>query len=291
MKRLNRSLAMGLVGLLATFAVNAQKDGEYHLDQTYTIATNGTLYLDSEDANVNITGSSRTDAHVKIDRVVETRGFSSGRNEFRFDVEDRAGNLYLTERRRGGVTVQVGYSRTDYTINIELPRSVSLKVKGEDDDYIIRNIDGKISIESEDGDIEVIDCHGSDFQFKLEDGDLKVEGGNGAISVDIEDGDVDIRKGNFDRIEMDVQDGSVILETAIADNGIYDIKAEDARVDFVVIKGGGEFLVLKDDGSLRTSSDFETLQESDHRSLVKLAGGNAKIEIRTGDGRVRLSKQ
>lgn len=288
---MNNLAVMSLVGLLATFAVNAQKNGEYHLDQSYTIAANGTLYLDSEDANVNITGSSRTDAHVKIDRVVETRGFSSGRNEFRFDVEDRAGNLYLTERSRRGVTMQVGYSRTDYTIDIELPRGVSLKIKGEDDDYVIRNIDGKISIETEDGDIELIDCFGSDFQFKLEDGDLKVEGGNGSISIDIEDGDVDIRKGNFDRIEMDVQDGSVILETAIADNGIYDIKAEDARLDFVVIKGGGEFLVLKDDGSLRTSSDFETLQESDHRALVKLPGGNAKIEIRTDDGRVRLSKQ
>jgi DUF4097 and DUF4098 domain-containing protein YvlB len=172
-----------------------------------------------------------------------------------------------------------------------LPRGVSLKIQGEDDDYVIRNIDGKISIETEDGDIEVIDCFGSDFQFKLEDGDLKVDGGNGSISIDIEDGDVDIRKGNFDRIEVDVQDGNIILETAILDNGIYDIKAEDARIDFVVLKGGGEFLVLKDDGSLRTSSDFETLQESDHRALVKLPGGNAKIEIRTDDGRVRLSKQ
>ncbi|MFT6828358.1 MAG: hypothetical protein ACI9Z3_000797 [Roseivirga sp.] len=291
MKRINNLVVMSLVGLLATTALNAQKNGEYHLDQSYTIAANGTLYLDSEDANVNITGSSRTDAHVKIDRVVETRGFSSGRNEFRFDVEDRAGNLYLTERRRGGVTLQVGYSRTDYTIDIELPRGVSLKIQGEDDDYVIRNIDGKISIETEDGDIEVIDCFGSDFQFKLEDGDLKVDGGNGSISIDIEDGDVDIRKGNFDRIEVDVQDGNIILETAILDNGIYDIKAEDARIDFVVLKGGGEFLVLKDDGSLRTSSDFETLQESDHRALVKLPGGNAKIEIRTDDGRVRLSKQ
>jgi hypothetical protein len=291
MKRMNNLVVMSLVGFLATTALDAQKNGEYHMDQVFAISANGTLYLDSEDANVKITGSSRTDAHVKIDRVVETRGFSAGRNEFRFDAEDRAGNLYLTERRRGGVTMQVGYSRTDYTIDIELPRGVSLKIKGEDDDYVIRNVDGKISMETEDGDIEVIDCFGSDFQFKLEDGDLKVEGGNGSISVDIEDGDIDIRKGNFDRIEIDVQDGNMILETVIADTGIYDIKAEDARIDFVVIKGGGEFLVLKDDGSLRTSSDFETLQESDHRALVKLPGGNAKVEIRTDDGRVRLSKQ
>ena len=89
MKRMNNLVVISLVGLLATSTVNAQKGGEYHLDQSYAIAANGTLYLDSEDANVNITGSSRTDAHVKIDRVIETRGFSSGRNEFRFDVEDQ----------------------------------------------------------------------------------------------------------------------------------------------------------------------------------------------------------
>lgn len=291
MKKTKIYALIGLVGLFFTSNLKAQKNGEFHLDQSYTIEENGTFYLDSDDAKVTITGTDRKDAHVKIDRVIESRGFSSGRGEFLVDVESRNGSLYVKERTRGGVTVQVGYSRTDYTIDIELPRGVSIKIKGDDDDYLIRNIDGRISMDTEDGDIELIDCNSKDFQFRMEDGDLMIDGGSGSISVDIEDGDVEIRRGEFERIELNTQDGNVMLETSISDSGIYDIKAEDARIDLVITKGGGEFLVLKDDGSLRTSSDFETIEESDHRSVIKLDGGSAKVEIRTDDGRVRLSKQ
>jgi hypothetical protein len=291
MKKMNILMMLSLVGLIATVNVNAQKRGEFHIDQSYAIESNGTLYLDSDDAKVTITGSDRTDAHVKIDRVKESKGFSSRSAEFKVDVESRNGSLYVRERSRNGVSVQVGYSRTDYSIDIALPLGVSLKIKGDDDDYVIRNIEGRISMETEDGDIELIDCNSKDLRFEIEDGDLKIDGGSGSISIDIEDGDVDLRGGAFDRMELTTEDGNLILETSIADNGIYDIKAEDSRIDFIVTKGGGEFLVLKDDGSLRASTDFEMIEESDNRSIVRLAGGSAKIEIRTDDGRVRLSKQ
>ena len=122
-------VVIGLVGLFATNSASAQKEGEFHLDKNYNISSNGTLHLDSEDAEVRITGSSRSDVHVKIDRVQTVRGFSSGRTEFNVEVENRGGDLYITERERGGVRVQMGSIRTDYTIDIELPESVSIRVQ------------------------------------------------------------------------------------------------------------------------------------------------------------------
>ena len=281
MKKMITSVGIGLVCLIAAPNANAQKDGEFHLDKTYSIGASGTIYLNSEDAEVRITGSSRSDAHIKIDRTQQIKGFTSGRTEFNVIVENRGDDLHVTERERSGVRIQMGSIRTDYRIDIELPESASIRVKGEDDDYVVRNVNGKIYMETEDGDIEIIDCRSSDFEFRLEDGDLKVES---------EDGDVEVRGGSFNDIDIDIEDGDVMLETSLSDDGRYIIRGEDSSIEFVVTNGGGEFSILKDDGSVRASSAFETVRETDHRSDLKLAGGKANVEIRTEDGRVRLSK-
>lgn len=291
MKNYSLMASLVIAGLLGFSPMVAQESGEFHLDQNYNIDATGTLHLRSEDADVRITGSSRTDAHVKIDRNETVRGVSSRRADFKVDVENRGGDLYITERETRGVHFQMGYSRTEYRIEIELPESASLRIVGEDDDYVIRNINGKISMESEDGDIELIECNGSDFEFRIEDGDLKMDGGKGTLYVETEDGDVDIRNGDFEKVEMDIEDGNIFIETTLANNGSYDLNTEDSRVEFIVINGGGDFYVLKDDGSVRATADFETIRETDHRSELRLAGGNANVEIRTNDGRVRLSKK
>ncbi len=286
--------------LMAAFFIThlsfAQRDrdsgDEFHLDEVYEMNATGTLNLNTEDADVRIIGSNRSDVHVKIDRVVTSRGVSSRSRDFDVDVENRNGDLFIRENKgRSRGFIGVGYFRTDYDILIELPEGASLKVRGEDDDYYVKNVNGAIEMETEDGDIELVDCDGDDFEFILEDGDLKLDGGKGKFYARLDDGDIDMINGNFDNIEIQVEDGNVSMETGIADNGTYDIRADDARIDFVVLSGGGDFRVTKDDGRVRATSDFETIRESDYRSELKLAGGKADVQIRTNDGSVRLSKR
>lgn len=288
--------------LLAAFFITnlsfAQRDrdedkgGEFHLDKVYEMSATGTLNLNTEDADVRIVGSNRSDVHVKIDRVVTSRGASSRSRSFDVDVENRNGDLFIRENKgRSRGFIGVGYFRTDYDILIELPEGASLRVRGEDDDYYVKNVNGAIEMETEDGDIELVDCNGSDFEFILEDGDLKLDGGKGKFYARLDDGDIDMINGGFDNVEIQVEDGNVTMETGIADNGVYDIRADDARIDFVVLSGGGDFRVTKDDGRVRATSDFETIRENDYRSELKLAGGKADVQIRTNDGSVRLSKR
>lgn len=279
-----------LVGLFTTSLALAQDEDDrgFHLDEVYEMNATGTLHLSSSDADVRIIGSNRSDVHVKIDRIEERRGISS-RRSFDVEVENRGGDLYINERRGRGASVTIGYSRIDYTIFIELPEGASLRVRGDDDDYEVKNVNGSINMETDDGDIELIDCKGDDFEFNLEDGDLRMDGGKGKIYVRLDDGDADIQNGNFEELEMRVEDGSIIVETSISDKGTYEIRADDARIDFMVLSGGGEFIVTKDDGSVRASSEFETIRESDYRSELRLKGGDADVQIRTNDGRVRLS--
>lgn len=265
------------------------QEKNFNLDEVYNLATDGTIHLKSEDANVKITGSDRSDVHVVIDRTETTRGVRSSRSRFDIKVEERQGDLYITESARRGVTFQIGSWRVDYEIEIEMPQTGSLRIKGDDDDYVIRSVNGQISIETDDGDVELIECNGNKFDIELEDGDLKMDGGKGSIYVNVDDGDVDIRNGDFDSVEVTAEDGNVSIETRLSDTGVYELRGDDADIDFVVLGGGGEFNVSKDDGRISASSAFDTIQESERRSKLQLNGGKADIDIRIEDGRVRLS--
>ena len=154
-----------------------------------------------------------------------------------------------------------------------------------------KNVNGEISIDTEDGDIELAECNGDKFDIRLEDGDLEMDGGQGDFSLRLDDGDADIRDAKFASFEADVEDGTIIVETEIKDGGLYDIRSDDANVEFVVLSGGGDFTLTKDDGSVRAGSDFELKRETDYREEYTLKGGTADVEIRTSDGRIRLVKK
>jgi len=297
MKKQITVLCMALAMMVSTIALaqddrdNREGQGSFHLDETYTLSATGTLHLDSEDADVRIIGSNRSDVHVLIDRSVESRGMSNRNRDFAMEVESRNGDLYLEEKRGRGISYGFGYYRVDYDILIELPESASLRIKGEDDDYFVKNVNGHITIETEDGDVELNNCNGNKFDIRLEDGDLRMDGGEGDLYIRLDDGDADIRNGKFESVEINAEDGSVSIETEVLDGGSYDIRTDDSNVEFVVLSGGGDFTISKDDGRILASTDFDLIRETDYREQYKLKGGSADVVIRVEDGRVRLTRK
>lgn len=277
--------------LLCLFSITAQaqEDGEYHLDNVYQLASNGTVHLRSEDADIRITGSDRSDVRVKVDRSEEIRGASS-RRSFEMEIEEKSGDLFIKERSKSSGW-SVGYYRLDYEITIEMPLNGSLRIDGEDDDYIIKSVNGSIQLQTEDGDVELIDCNGDDFEIEMEDGDFRMDGGTGSLYINMDDGDADIRRGKFKNVEVRIQDGNISLETDLVDDGKYDITGDDADMEFVVLSGGGEFNISKDDGRVSASRDFDLKRESDSRVEYSLPSGKADVRIKTNDGRVRLQYQ
>ena len=206
------------------------------------------------------------------------------------EIEEKTGDLFIKERSRSSGW-NVGYYRLDYEIIIEMPMNGSLRIDGEDDDYIIRSVNGSIQLQTEDGDVELIDCNGDDFEIEMEDGDFRMDGGTGSLYINMEDGDVDIRGGKFKSIEARMEDGNLTLETDLLDDGEYNLTGDDADMEFVVLAGGGEFNISKDDGRVSASKDFDLKRETESRVEYFLPSGKANVRIKTNDGRVRLQYQ
>lgn len=283
-----KNLVFLLLFTILSVSLVAQ-DGSFKLDKDYSIAKTGTLDLRSSDADVFITGSDRANAHVKIERTVESKGVVWGEGNFTVDIDEENGNLIIRERQENVRVSVIGYYRENYKIEIQVPLGVSLKIQGDDGDYFIKNINGSVSMDIDDADAELTACAGSQFYFNIDDGDISMDGGKGELEIDGDDSDIKIRNAQFSSIRAEMDDGDIRIETSLVANGNYSIDSQDGSVVLDILGGGGTFDIRHDDARVMTEGNFKSIQKDEDRTQVSLAGGSAKINIRLDDGSVRLS--
>lgn len=279
-------LSLSLV-FLVSFAFAQQDD--FHLDKEYAIASGGTIDLNSSDADVTITGTKRgATARVKIDRVVTVKGWYKSEGTFNVSVNAENGNLIIREQQSSVNIGIIGYYSEDYKILIEAPEGVSLTIRGDDGDYIIKNINGAISMNFDDGNAQLTNCLGDRFSFRLDDGDIRMDKGRGSIEVVADDADVEILEATFSSINARLDDGDFIVHTSLENGGDYSIDTEDGMVFFDILSGGGEFSIRHDDSSIRADGDFKVLEDTESYKKLALGNGTARIKVRADDASVKL---
>jgi len=279
-----------LISSIASFSLVAQstKNQDYHLDKEYKLNANGEVYLNFSDAKVSIIGSARKTVHAKIDREVNTKGLVFGQDEFRIDVEETNGNLEIREYSNSTNVGIIGYHYERYTVALEVPEGASLRIKGDDGDYMVKSVNGSMDIQLDDGDLEMIACKGNSFRFRIDDGDIRMDEGKGTLEVDADDADVKIDRGSFSKISASLDDGDFIVQTSLTDNGDYFIESQDGAVSLTILSGGGKFDIRHDDGHVSTEGNFSVVEKSEDRTRLTLASGNAKVDIHADDARVKL---
>jgi hypothetical protein len=277
--------------VVALLFVNLQtqaQENEFHLDKTYSIDKSGTIILSSDDADVIVVGSNRNDVRVKIDRVVETKGVSWGDRYFDVIIEEDKGNLRIKDKEWGSQNGFVGYHREEYVILIEAPRSVDLDFNGDDDDYEISEMAGKISVRLDDGDIRIENCSSPKLNFEIDDGNISVHGASGELFARLDDGDINVYNGSLTGIDIRGDDSDFDIETSLADEGEYSFRIEDSSLDLNILGGGGVFTIHHDDAGISADRVFELKEQDEDFRKYHLPGGSAKVEISGDDMRVRL---
>ena len=291
MKRNKLQFTISLIFLLISSSISSIKaqDGEFKLDKIYSMDPNGTIDMKTDDAKIKITGTNRKDVHVNIYRKEVTHGWRYNRRDFYVDVVERGGDLFIREEPKTGIVISVGYTREEYEIIIEAPEGVSLVIKGDDDDYIIRNINGSIFLNIDDGDAELIGCSGNHFEFEIDDGDIEMDEGKGFLYIKADDADIYIQNGKFDDITATLDDGDLIIETSLADNGSYSFRVDDGTIELYISDGGGEFDIRHDDARISSSREFILIEKDENETFLELPNGTARVKVRADDARVRLN--
>ncbi|MDH5476304.1 MAG: DUF4097 domain-containing protein [Cyclobacteriaceae bacterium] len=281
------TIQLFILFIISTTAL-AQDNGNIDIDKTYDINQKGTLYLKSDDADVSITGTDRKDVHVKIHRRYVEKGIVMGERDFKVEITERSGDLYIEDFEQSGTITIVGYMNEHYEITIEMPKTISLNIKGDDDDYHIKNINGKIRMNVDDGDARFTNCKGSYFDFDFDDGDIVMDVGSGELKLALDDGDFEVEKADFSKVNASVDDGDINIKTSLDNNGTYSFTIDDGSVELTVLSGGGEFTIYHDETSISTIGEFNKTSDYDNKSILNLSKGTANVKIRSDDGQIRL---
>lgn len=283
-----KNLLFTLAIICTTTLAFAQKDNSFNLNESYSLGENGTIYLNADDAKVTITGEDRKDVAVKIDYHINSKGIEWGTREFHVDVESRGGDLHIEEYKRNKVTT-MGYVTRDYKIEIRAPFDANLNIRGDDDDYFLTAINGEISINADDADVQLKNCRGNRFFFDLDDGDIMMDQGRGQLTARMDDGDIEIRNAAFQNIDYRGDDGDVAIETSISPNSLFKFSGDDSTIDMVITQGGGTFTINHDDGNIDFDDNFRLMDKESDRTVLSLTGGRGKVIISGDDIRVNLA--
>jgi len=317
-----------LVALVTPMHLQAQKTDSFSMDKRFSIQSNGTIHLSSDDAEVTITGSDRQEVRVKVDYQLKVRGIGTGISEpFEMLVEQQGGDLYIKEKPRDldfkGFTVS---QTEDYTILIETPRSANLSVHGDDDSYRISGVDGSIAIDADDASILLSESSSESFDIEIDDGELKrdrgtgrldlkmddgnaliaqamfevmdismddgnleLERANGELNLDVDDGDVTIGDGSLHTIQLKADDSTVELSNRYTRNGSYRFDTDDADLKLTFLdQYGAEIDISHDHADFNIGERFQVIKKDERHSIFQLFDGTASVRINTDDGDITL---
>lgn len=276
-------LCIGMAGSL-----HAQNH-EYKLDKNYNIADGGTIHLSSNDAEVTIEGSNRSDVHLNVYRNVDVSGWKLGSSgEFKMDVTTNNGDLTIEESNSEDRTIVFGGIKEEYRITLEVPTKVSLKIKGDDDSYQIANIDGNLDISADDMSADLKNISGPDYRFNMDDGTISLDQAAGKLALNMDDGAFNLDSAKLSAMNASYDDGNLDVTTSLANKGSYNVQMDDGELQLNITGGGGRFHVNHDDPSFNLADAFKDVSIEDEISSFRLPGGNAQINIQTDDGDIDL---
>ena len=274
--------------LLGALSVEAQNN-EYKLDQDYGIAADGTVFLESDDAEVNIIASDRFDVNVNVYHRTDVDGIEWGSDgDFKMNVRQRDGDLYIEEAERNNNSFRIGHVDREYRITVRIPRGVSIDVKGDDGTYEITDVGGAISMVADDSDINIENATGESFSFKIDDGVIRMDKGQGKLTATLDDGELRVENGNFNEIDVRGDDADLYFATVLSDAGQYYFGIDDGDLELDILDGGGSIDIAHDDTNINTIGPFSKIRDEEERTVYKVKGGNASVEIESEDGKIVL---
>jgi len=255
---------LALVALLALSSLSARAD-EWSHSYPVTAKPEVTVKANDGDVEVSVGSSQQVDVRVitrgwKIKDDVQITGNQSGNH-----VEIK---LHKTSNVCFGVCFQ------SIRVEVRIPRESDLNIHTDDGNVRVENVTGNLQFETGDGDVRLRDVEGS-LHADTHDGNVEVNGRFNVLSLHTGDGNIDAEVG----AATAPQSGWLLR----SGDGNIRLKLPDSLgADLDAHTGDGEVNV----GFPVTASGVG--KENSFRG--KINGGGVSIELRTGDGDIKVEK-
>ena len=255
--------------MLAFFALTSVvlRADEWHKE--YTTSGKASVTVESNDAGIEIhaVDGNRVEAHVT------TRGEKIAEDRVRI-TEHQDGDQIRLEVHRPTRHFCIGVCNSGIHIELTVPKTTDLNVHTSDGGIDADGVRGSSRLESGDGHIEA----------RSFDGSLVVDTHDGRIRAD----------GRFDRLDLHTGDGSIEADVAAGSKmtNTWSLRSGDGHIS---IRLPGDFSAELDahtgDGHVDVDVPVTVSGSLRGNSLRgRMNNGGQTLELRTGDGSIRIEK-
>lgn len=159
-------------------------------------------------------------------------------------------------------------------------------------DVTVDGAEGEVNVDTGSGNVEVRDVNGPDLLVDTGSGNVRVEGIEAAdIEIDTGSGDVVLLGARTGVVGVDTGSGDVTVETVAGSASIHvDTGSGDVTVS-VPSDYAGDVRLETSSGRMATDLPITLLRRSDDEIAGRIGeGGDARIEIDTGSGDIRIRR-
>jgi hypothetical protein len=270
-------------------------------DWTGSLAAGATLHIADVDGNIRVTGTSGVQARVHGERT----HVMSGDRALVFEVVKSGDDVIICARypdgscdARGahggeGFHIGIGGHSPTADFTVELPAGVKLAANSGDGSIDVRDAGADIMVSSGDGPIRVRGVNGA-VRAKSGDGAITIENATGAVTAHTGDGSIAITTATGP-IDASSGDGDIELHLSKSANpGDVRVHTGDGSVTlFLASQFGGQLDALTSDGHIESEMPLALSGRMDSRHLYATvgSGGDSRLNIRTGDGDIRIKRE
>jgi len=281
-----RSLSVGIAAALCALAALPARAEQW--SKVYKVNGRPDVRVTTNDAPIEVTSG---DAKEVSARVV-TNNWAISPDEVRIERDVQNGNSIELEVRVPRIHFSWGDQHRWVRIELTVPKEANLNLHSGDGHIRANGVNGDLQLETSDGSIDVSDLRGT---IRLHSGDGHIEGSalDGSLDASTNDGHLRIR-GRFESLRLETGDGSVTAEvlpgSKLATN--WSIHTGDGSVTVRLSDGiSADLEAHTGDGNISSQLPLMVsgiLGRKDLRG--KLGGGGPTLQIRTGDGSIRLER-
>jgi hypothetical protein len=282
-----RMVGIGLMaGSLALGTAGAAARAD-EVAKTFTVSGHAKVRVETDDGSVRVsTGDIK---QVEI-RVVYS-GYKLDR-DLRVSTEQNGDTVEVVAKTSGGSFWNWGVRHSSLRVEVHMPKDADLAVRTGDGSVEADSINGNMEVDTGDGSIKVEKAKGS-IRFHTGDGSIEARELDGTVDASSGDGHINL-EGRFDGLKIKSGDGSVTAKASAGSKVAsgWSIHTGDGSVD-VEIPGDLQANIDASTHDGHISLGLPVTVEgtfSSTRIQGKLNGGGMPVEIRTGDGSIRLNK-
>lgn len=167
----------------------------------------------------------------------------------------------------------------------------NVEVRFQDGRVELSDVEGDLDVDADDGDLYIEGAKARDIRVRCNDGRIEIRDSEGALTVTTDDGDLRVDALTTSHVQARGGDGNLDVHLIPGHDRVdYDIETDDGTID-LILEGevSARLTVRTDDGRIDADvRDVEVVEDERDRFEARLGDGDGRIDIRAGDGRVRV---